>query len=61
MVKGLVCAVLGMVLFVFPLWAGDGGAMDTIRNSGGDLQISFIGHGTRVLLFYTTNPFKPTI
>jgi L-ascorbate metabolism protein UlaG (beta-lactamase superfamily) len=49
--KRIVCAVLGVMLFTFPLWAGEGETMDTIRTSGGDLQISFIGHGTLMFAY----------
>jgi len=49
--KRIVRAVLGMALLAFPVWASEGGTMDTIRTSDGDLQISFIGHGTLMFAF----------
>ncbi|WP_432823403.1 MBL fold metallo-hydrolase [Trichloromonas sp.] len=51
MVKRILSAILGLLLVAVPLWANDGGCMDTIETSAGDLQISFIGHGTLMFAF----------
>ncbi len=51
MEKKIVGAILCLVLLAFPLWAGQGENMDTIRTSDGDLQISFIGHGSLMFAY----------
>lgn len=43
---------LGLLLvLLFPVWAGAGDVMDSIETSAGDLQISFVGHGTLIFTF----------
>jgi L-ascorbate metabolism protein UlaG (beta-lactamase superfamily) len=51
MIIKLMLAMLAVALFVTPAAAGEGFAMDTIATSGGDLEITFIGHGTLMFSF----------
>lgn len=47
--NGLVPAALSILMLSTAAFAGEGREMDVIKTSGGDLRITFIGHGT--LLF----------
>ncbi len=49
---GIACIVAGaMLLAAAPSAAGGGFETDTIKTSGGELEITFIGHGTLMLRF----------
>ena len=42
-------SILMMALLAFPALAADSFEKDTIKTSAGDLEITFIGHGTLML------------
>jgi L-ascorbate metabolism protein UlaG (beta-lactamase superfamily) len=46
--------VLSILLLSNPLWAGEGLEMDAIKTSGGDLNITFVGHGTLMFTYGDT-------
>lgn len=43
--------ILSLVLLASPAFAGEGFETDVIKTSGGDLHITFIGHGTLMFSF----------
>lgn len=43
--------ILSLVLLALPAFAGEGFETDVIKTSGGDLHITFIGHGTLMFSF----------